>query len=152
MSESKYRIPRVTVAVMVLGGASCDDDKGGTGGVNVSKSRIDRLAEQYCETVFECPETREDYEDEFGTEQQCVEQFGAELNSDLKEVSKECGDAYLDYYECYLSMGCSAEEGDCEEFYERAKDECPDFEDEHFDNAEDEELPQLRSIRPAKRH
>lgn len=147
MTEPKYRIPRMAAVVMVLGSASCDDDKGGgTAGVNVSDRRLERISKRLCELGFECIESRSDYEEEFGTERECVEEVLAEAKADFEGLSNKCGDAYLDYYECYLSLGCSIEEGECEEFYEVMERECPELDGEERDSMP-KRAPALHSLR-----
>lgn len=145
MSEPKYRIPRMAAVVMVLGGASCDDGKGGgAAGLNVSDQRIERVVRRLCELGFECRETRAEYEEDFGTEKECAEELISEAKADFEGLSNKCGDAYLDYYECYLSLGCSPDEGECEELYEVMERECPDITGEDEDSFSDHALPSLR--------
>ena len=101
MGENKLRIPRLAVASLVLGGA-CDDGKSST---DVGAARVQRIAERICRQQFMCdPESD-------GTEVECVDDGVEELSSEI-ERDRRCGEALLDYYECYASLPCEESEED----------------------------------------
>jgi hypothetical protein len=96
------------MAVMVLGANGCgDDDKAST------DERFDELGRAGCRLAFSCdPEDGWDNED-WATEQECVEQFTAEVKSQFEGISEACRKAFLDYYECYVGSGCDGDVERC---------------------------------------
>lgn len=137
MSDSKYRIPRMTVAVMVLG-AGCDDGNGEGG---VSDGRLTRLASDMCNLSRTC-----DWEDAdphpFTSEQACVDSYVQELKAFFDELDESCGAAYLSYYECYVSLGCDPSDVEsfrrCQRSYTLVEEHCEGMlYDDHVDAVED---------------
>lgn len=163
MSDSKYRIPRMTLAVMVLG-AGCDDgngegglgdisgrgfgevggetEPGGESGVSDDRiARLTRIASKLCDPDRPC-----DWEDAdpppFTSEQACVDSYVQELKAFFEELDESCGAAYLSYYECYVSVYCG--EGDaatlqrCYRSGELVEQRCEGMlDDDHVDLVED---------------
>lgn len=126
MTKSRYRIPRLAAASLVLGGACGDDDKGDahdTAGVNVSKSRIADLAKDFCANAFDCDP--QGAKEEFDTEAACVASYKAYWQNYAETSSDECADAYLDVYACYSTAECG-EEDTCDKLLIRAQDLCED--------------------------
>jgi hypothetical protein len=131
LSEAKYRIPRMAMAVMVLGANGCGDDDGG-GGSASPETRVENLAKKACKLAFSCttgpwaPE-EDDQDRNFSTEQECVAQFVRDSKEAVAGISTACRDAYLDYYECYVSAGCPGDtKGKCKASYQRYVDACKD--------------------------
>lgn len=108
------------MAVMVLGANGCGDDQGST------DERFDDLGREGCRLAFTCdPEDGWDKED-WATEQECVEQFTAEVKGQFAGVSEKCRKAFLDYYECYVSAGCDADGEGCERLTQKYLEVCAD--------------------------
>ncbi|HEX5659446.1 MAG TPA: hypothetical protein VFX59_19760 [Polyangiales bacterium] len=127
MSETKYRIPKMAVAVMVLGANGCGDDDGGSSG-----SRVENLGKGVCKLVYSCEDgdwalDPDDPDITFSSEEECVEQFTKETQQEFAGVSAQCRNAFLAYYECYVDAGCDGdEEGKCEKLYKAYYDACED--------------------------
>jgi hypothetical protein len=165
MMNGKLHIPRMAVAILVLGGACGEDESGsgddaganprsdrsdgGTsaaedvdsssddgntsdaggvqgddGGVDVSKARLARVAQDFCKTAFAC-----DAEMAMGhlqDETHCVDFISEIIESDMGEDGDECGDALLDTYDCYATASCEEESYTvCAEHIELVVEYCP---------------------------
>ena len=127
LTRNRYRIPRVTEAALLLGGAACSDASGPPGGstegINVSKSRIDALAKAYCEHYAECYDV-----DDFDTSA-CADHYADEFG---EEPNEACLDATLDYVSCYTQVACEDRRHVreiCSDFIEAANEACPESED-----------------------
>jgi hypothetical protein len=183
LSETKYRIPKLAFAVMVLGAHGCGDDDGGGGGSKASgtgrdggtttntgrdggistgrdsgtstgrdsgtstgrdggttmttpgafDARYASVAADACKLVFSCegpgPWTPEDDDEvSFSTERECVAMFQQEIKAEFAQAGDACVKAFLDYYECYIDLGCEAELNDsaCEALYQTYYEACED--------------------------
>lgn len=131
MSQTKFRIPRVTTAALLLGSAACSGSNnsstpgGTTKGVNVSNSRISAIAKAMCKQYQECDE---DYFDEsYDSLADCNDDRSDYLKDQADTVNKACADAALDYMACYSKLSCDdLEDADekCEDFVDAYEDEC----------------------------
>lgn len=135
MSQTKFRIPRITTAALLVGGAACGGDGGGTpggttNGTNVSSSRITAIAKAMCKQYQECD--KDDFEDAYDDVDQCIDDRADYLDDQADAVNKACADAALDYLACYSTASCKdlpEDEYDdppskCEDFADAFEDEC----------------------------
>lgn len=131
MSEAKYRIPRMAMAVMVLGANGCGDDDGG-GSSKDPDERLQDLGKKTCKLVFSCEDgpwtfDPDDPDQDFTNEKECIASFVRFQKELLDVVSTKCRDAYLSYYECLVSAGCDGDtKGKCKASYQAYQDACAD--------------------------
>jgi len=107
LSVSRYRIPRLTVAALILG--ACGDDDGGdsSAGINVSDSRIQSTARAACRYYAECePDAFAEY---YESPADCVATYQDDFAMYVETYGKECTDAYLDWMDCAVVLGCDAD-------------------------------------------
>jgi hypothetical protein len=133
LSQTKFRIPRVTTAALLLGSAACGSDGGGTPGgttkgVNVSSSRMTAIAKQMCKQYQQCDEEYfDEYYDDLGD---CTDVKSEEFEGQAEGVNKACADAALDYLACYSTLSCKDLPGEgeaaekCEDFVDAYEEEC----------------------------
>lgn len=133
MTHMKYRIPRVTKAALLLGGAACgggdggDNPGGSTAGIDVSSSRIHAVAKAYCEQYQEC--YSDDFDDAYDSQADCIEAMEDGFDDD---ADNKCADAALDYVSCYSKLSCSELEDveeECGELFEAYSDACGEVPD-----------------------
>jgi hypothetical protein len=131
MSSQGFRIPRMAAALLVLGGASCDDEKTGSGtpgsgaaGTDTSNARIRRVSREVCAKQESCGWAEADGEEPL-TVSQCTEQLIQDFTSGAFSDAggAPCIDAYLDLYECYVEAACE-DEDDCNALLEAAYSQC----------------------------
>jgi hypothetical protein len=179
MADSKLRIPRVALAVLVLGGAcgddesdeksdggsrdaggghdagdeqerdagdgqehdagdgpeqdaggGSDDDAGGAdadGGnvVDISDTRIQKVASDFCEQGFACEV--EEVVGNFDDIAACVADSVTYWQDYIETLGEDCIDAQLDLYACAALLSCGEDvEDSCSEQIETTGDLCAD--------------------------
>ena len=120
MSETRFGIPRMTMAVMVFGGLGCGNDKASTAS---DSARIQKIADDECKLEFTCSEATHDPND-YTTQQECVDHFLAKLTTELAKVTTDCKEAALEYYECYEGLGCGGDVSKCARSYATYQTKC----------------------------
>ena len=109
MSDTRFRIPRMTMAVMVFGGLGCGSDKKSGSTTESDTARIQKIADDECTAQFTCPDANSDY----ATQQECVDHYVNKLTTELAKVTTGCREASLEYYECYETLGCGGDPAQC---------------------------------------
>jgi hypothetical protein len=137
LSQTKFRIPRVTTAALLLGSAACASDGsstpgGTTKGINVSNSRISAISKALCKQGQKCEE--ELFEEYFEDLNECIDDRADYFDQQVDSLNKACADASLDYMACYSTASCRElpepedEYADpierCEELADAYDDEC----------------------------
>jgi hypothetical protein len=155
MLDSKLRIPRVALAVLVLGGACGDDetdddedgdagsgdaggghdghdagderdaggDAGGGNDVDVSDSRIQRVASDFCEQGFACDV--EEVVGNFDDVAACVADSVTYWQDYVEARGEDCIDSQLDLYACAALLSCGEDVEDrCSELIETTGELC----------------------------
>ena len=119
------RIPRVALVTLTLG-AACggdDGDGGGSGGgTDVSEKRIEAAIEGFCTQSEKCGALSD-------TVEACVSQYNDYVEYGIDTDGTDCGDAMLDFLECYANLACDADD-DCEDRYDTMVKECPNVVEE----------------------
>lgn len=123
MSETRYRIPRMTAAVMVFGGLGCGDDKAATGS---DTSRIQKIFHDECTLEFSCQDATHDPAD-YTTQQACVDFWVSKFTAELASVTTDCKEASLEYYECFTTLGCGTDVSKCAKLYATYQTKCKDM-------------------------
>lgn len=104
MSETRFRIPRMTMAVMVFGGLGCGSDKSAPPS---DTARLQKIADDECKLEFvSCPDWDTSGQP-YTTQQECVDWFVNQIKNYVANVSADCKEAALTFYECYSSVGCN---------------------------------------------
>jgi hypothetical protein len=109
MTSSKFRIPRVAAAALMLGGVACDGSKDGTDssqGVNTSSARIRSVGRSVCEAEQRC--NAADFSDSYTSVEDCTEQRTDTfpLAGQSGEDVRKCQDAILDLGVCEAHEEC----------------------------------------------
>lgn len=145
MSGSTFRIPRVTAAVLLLGGAcggdgdgdgkpggdgdgdamsSGDGDASG-GSVDVSAMRIDQVARAYCAQYEECYAA--EFASAYDSQTDCIDQNTAGAADYVEMYGEDCTDAMLDAIECASKLDCNEDPGTaCTAFGAPLLELCPE--------------------------
>jgi hypothetical protein len=141
LSASKFRIPRLAVAALVLGACGEDDSKAG---IDVSEPRVRNLAEAACKQYAEC---EPDYFSEnYENQADCVASYQSEFD-DLEDSSgKACLDAYLDWGDCAFVLACDVDEDrKCVDQYAKVAKLCEEEEEEDEEEEEEEETSSAKN-------
>ncbi|MFT3927623.1 MAG: hypothetical protein QM778_34145 [Myxococcales bacterium] len=156
-STPTSRIPRLTAAVLLLGGAACSEDTtnkhrhdagGGDGdgvdggktpnrgdsgaGVDVSTQRFDRVSKAFCLWYAEC--YPDDFAKYYGTQQKCVSDSNSYFADYVRTYGADCTDAVVDTIECTNELACTDDPAmKCEAQGEALLELCPI--DERFNSS-----------------
>jgi hypothetical protein len=169
MADSKLRIPRVALAVLVLGAACGDDenneksdagsgdaggahdehdaaeehdaadehdageehehdagggdDAGGGNDVDISDTRIQRVASDFCAQGFACEV--EEVVGNFGDTAECVADSVPYWQDYVDTLGEDCIDSQLDLYACAALLSCDEDiEDGCSELIETTGELC----------------------------
>jgi hypothetical protein len=115
VSSSTFRIPRMALVTLTLG-VACGDDDGDR--IDVSAQRRQSATEAYCNQAQECGELEQE------TVNACIEEYMDYVEGAIDADGEDCGDAMLDWVECYAKLSCESDD-DCEELYDTMVKECP---------------------------
>jgi hypothetical protein len=123
VSETRFRIPRMTMAVMVFGGLGCDSDEKFRAS---DTARIQKIADDECQAQFHCQDATHDATD-YTTQQECVDHYVNKLTTELAKVTTDCKEASLEYYECYEALGCGGDPTKCAKQNATYETKCKDM-------------------------
>ena len=97
-----------TTIISLLGLATACGDEENT---------IDSVSKDICSQYAKCD--AEDFDSEFSSRQDCIDEYSADLREDREERKAEgaedCFDIWLDVYDCLSSVSCEQWNGDDED-------------------------------------